>query len=259
MLVENTLFGTVDKVALAIQDLKEHEPPEGYYVAFSGGKDSVTVLDLVKRSGVKFDAFYNIVTIEPPELIPFIQKYYPEVHLVPPEKTIYELIIENEFPPLRQMRYCHRMLKRGGETRIKITGVRGEESKRRAQKPKFEKTRDGRGYLLHLIHDWTTRDVWQYIHNRHIPYCPLYDQGRQRIGCLFCPFGRQDQMQDDLKRYPQIAQQLIQALDIVLDKKIEKGKPLKFKDGTEFFYWWINHSRHNKFKNRLLPSLFDEI
>ena len=32
--------GTVsDKVDLAIRRLKAFEPPEGYYVAFSGGKD----------------------------------------------------------------------------------------------------------------------------------------------------------------------------------------------------------------------------
>ena len=39
-LVEETLFGTQDKVQIAIQRLKAFEPPEGYYVAFSGGKDN---------------------------------------------------------------------------------------------------------------------------------------------------------------------------------------------------------------------------
>ena len=48
MLKEQTLFGAIDKVELAIRRLKLHEPAEGYYVAFSGGKDSCVVLDLVK-------------------------------------------------------------------------------------------------------------------------------------------------------------------------------------------------------------------
>ena len=39
-LVEETLFGIQDKVQTAIQRLKTFEPPEGYYVAFSGGKDN---------------------------------------------------------------------------------------------------------------------------------------------------------------------------------------------------------------------------
>lgn len=47
MLIENTLFGTEDKVLLAIRRLQLNEPPEGYYVAFSGGegKKSISVKD----------------------------------------------------------------------------------------------------------------------------------------------------------------------------------------------------------------------
>lgn len=37
MLIENTLYGEVDKVKVAINRLKLHEPKEGYYLAFSGG------------------------------------------------------------------------------------------------------------------------------------------------------------------------------------------------------------------------------
>ena len=33
------MFDPVDKVAKSIQRLKAFEPPEGYYLAFSGGKD----------------------------------------------------------------------------------------------------------------------------------------------------------------------------------------------------------------------------
>ena len=51
-LKELTLYGEVDKVEIAIQRLKLHEPKEGYYVAFSGGKDSCVALDLVRRAGI---------------------------------------------------------------------------------------------------------------------------------------------------------------------------------------------------------------
>ena len=44
-----TLLGELDDITLA--RLREFEPPEGYYVAYSGGKDSDVILDLV--SGVR--------------------------------------------------------------------------------------------------------------------------------------------------------------------------------------------------------------
>lgn len=67
MLVETNLFGTTDKVQKAIDRLRMFEPPEGYYLAFSGGKDSQTIYHLTKMAGVKFDAHYNHTTVDPPE------------------------------------------------------------------------------------------------------------------------------------------------------------------------------------------------
>ena len=111
MLVENTLFGVVDKVKTAIDRIKTFEPPEGYYVAFSGGKDSCVVLDLVKRAGVKFDAHYNLTTVDPPELVRFVKKEHPEVLINKPEKSMWQLIAEKLLPPTRIMRYCCATLK----------------------------------------------------------------------------------------------------------------------------------------------------
>ena len=68
MITQQTLFSRArPKDEIAIDRLREFEPPEGYYVAFSGGKDSITVLDLVRRSGVKYDAHYSLTTVDPPE------------------------------------------------------------------------------------------------------------------------------------------------------------------------------------------------
>lgn len=75
MLISQTLFDKVDKVADAIKLLRENEPPEGYYLCFSGGKDSVVTYDLAVKAGVKFDAHHNITTVEPPELMRFIRDY----------------------------------------------------------------------------------------------------------------------------------------------------------------------------------------
>lgn len=125
MLKEQTLFGEIDKVDLAIRRIKLHEPPEGYYVAFSGGKDSCVILDLVKRAGVKFDAHLNITTVDPPEVIRFVRQNYPEVTMEKPKISMKKLIEKKGILPTRLARYCCAEFKeRGGTGRFVVTGVR---------------------------------------------------------------------------------------------------------------------------------------
>ena len=83
MLIEQRItengIETVDKVGIAVARLREFEPPEGYYLAFSGGKDSVVIYDLAVKAGVKFDAHYSVTGVDPPELVRFIKQQYPDV------------------------------------------------------------------------------------------------------------------------------------------------------------------------------------
>lgn len=242
MLIENTIFGTVDKVTESIALLKKHEPPEGYYVCFSGGKDSVVILDLVKRAGVKFEAWHNIMTIEPPELMKFIYKEYPDVQHTHPNTSIYQLIVAKGTPPLRQVRYCCWELKKPyGKDRFKVTGIRAEESPRRAKRPKVDISETRRE--LNLIHDWTAAEVWQYIHARNLPYCKLYDEGQKRIGCIFCPFASAQQNIENAVKYPQFVKYFISALNHAIKIRDEQGKPHKYKSGAEWFVAWISGGR----------------
>lgn len=66
-------------VAKAVERLKLFEPSEGYYLAFSGGKDSVCIKALANMAKVKYHAHYNIVGVDPPELVDFIKKHHPDV------------------------------------------------------------------------------------------------------------------------------------------------------------------------------------
>lgn len=254
MLIENTLFGAVDKVQIALDDLRQHEPPEGYYVAFSGGKDSVTVLDLVKRAGVKFDAHYNIMTIEPPELISFIQQEYPEVILETPPASMFDLVRKFGFPPLRTKRYCCRLLKvHTGQDRYKVTGLRADESRYRKLRQKFEITRTGQRQL-NLIIDWTEKDIWEYIRANGVKYCRLYDEGRKRLGCLFCPNSSKAQLELDLLNYPDIASQYIQTCEEAIRARLNKGLDSKYKTGLEMFSNWIDRTPKQTVNTE--PTLF---
>ena len=241
-LIEQTLFGTVDKVKMAIDRLHEFEPPEGYYVAFSGGKDSVVILDLVKRAGVKFDAHYNLTTVDPPELVNFIRSWHPEVEIHRPEKTMWQLIVENGMPPLRQMRYCCRILKeRGGDGRFVVTGVRKAESHKRAGRRMVESCRQSTAgrIFIHPIIEWSDDEVWQYIRENDVNYCRLYDEGWKRLGCVCCPNANQ---QKQAERWPKLAASYKRACVRAYQAGLERGKKYRdnWQNGEDMYNWWIS-------------------
>ena len=133
--------GTIrTKLDIAIQRLKSFEPPEGYFLAFSGGKDSQCIYHLAKMAGVKFEAHYHVTSVDPPELIYFIREHYPDVIFdIPHDKdgkriSMWSLIRDAKTPPTRVMRYCCSWLKEtNGDGRMTITGVRWAESARRKE------------------------------------------------------------------------------------------------------------------------------
>ena len=124
-----------EKVSKSIERLKAFEPPEGYYLAFSGGKDSVVCKALLDMSGCKYEATYRVTSVDPPELVRFIKNQHPDVKReVPRDKdgkpiTMWNLIPCKLMPPTRLVRYCCQSLKEsGGDGRMTITGVRWAES-----------------------------------------------------------------------------------------------------------------------------------
>lgn len=132
-----------EKVNKSIERLRAFCPEEGYYLAFSGGKDSVVCKALLDMSGCKYEAEYRVTSVDPPELVRFIKKQHPDVHRDIPryskehrnEKlagkpiTMWNLIPEKMLPPTRLARYCCKKLKEsGGDGRMTVTGVRWAES-----------------------------------------------------------------------------------------------------------------------------------
>ena len=239
-LIEHDLFrGRIDRVQVAIDRLKMFEPPEGYYLAYSGGKDSDTILALAKMSGVKFDAHYHLTTVDPPELVYHVRRH-PEVIIDRPEMTMWQWIQKKRIPPTRVVRYCCGELKeRGGKGRIVVTGVRASESIKRAKRKMNEVCyTDTTKRYLHTILDWSDTDVWAFLRGNSIPYCKLYDQGYKRLGCVLCPLKGQNERVQDLNRYPRIAEAYKRAIIRAYDARERPSKGIK--SGEDMFNWWIS-------------------
>ena len=121
-----------DYIAEAVDFLRDHEPPDGYFVGFSGGKDSIVTLQLCKVAKVKHHAFYNATGIDYPEIPKFIRKEYPEVTFIYPKESYWSLLRKNG-PPMRNVRWCCNRLKEGNnDYKTVCMGIRAEESAKRA-------------------------------------------------------------------------------------------------------------------------------
>jgi phosphoadenosine phosphosulfate reductase len=254
MLFEKTLFGNIDKIKTAIQFLKDLEPKGGYYLAFSGGKDSIVIKTLAELSNIKYTAYYNVTTIDPPELIYFIKKYHKDVIWNHPEKPLLKKMIEKKFPPLRMQRWCCELYKEnGGSGRRIITGIRKAESAKRAKRKSVEFCfRDKSKQYINPILHWSDSDVWDFIKKYKLPYCKLYDEGWKRIGCLFCPMAGKQRL-IEARKYPKYVNLFIKAFSDLFEYRKIHGMNLRnWKSGKDFFYWWLNENKTNKSDQNVL-------
>lgn len=258
MLVENTLFGVEDKVQNSIDALRSFEPPEGYYLAFSGGKDSVVVKHLCDMAGVKYDAHYMVTSADPPELVQFIKEKHPDVHRdIPHDEdgkpiTMWNLIPRKKVVPTRIMRFCCEELKEsGGIGRMTLTGVRWAESARRKKhqglavitdnntvlnndnaesRELLESCYKKRKTVINPIINWEDEDVWEFIHRENIPYCKLYDEGEKRLGCIGCPIAGSRAMERDFAKYPKYKELYLKAFGTMIAER-ERERVFLSRDG----------------------------
>ena len=245
MLIEKQLFEVRDKVKEAIAILKDLEPKEGYYLADSGGKDSDVILELARMSGVKFESHHNLTTIDPPDVIYHMREHHKETVIDRPKIPFLQQLIKSGYPT-RQARWCCAIYKEtGGSGRLVITGVRGAESAKRARRKMVEFCYNGTGKrYLNIIHSWKDEDVWEFHQKYSVPYCKLYDEGWNRIGCLMCPNAGASRL-TQAKRYPEYVKNFKKYFEKRYQYCVERGltSATRFSSGEEMFDFWLNEHK----------------
>lgn len=248
------LIRKAEKLALTMQ------PDEGFLVGFSGGKDSQAVLELVKMAGVKYRAVYNVTTNDPADNVRFIKHHYPDVEFSIPEKSYFQLIAQKGVPTMFNRWCCALFKETAGVGCVVLTGVRKEESRKRAayeEVSKWSRQKDKKEsvdldkmeanefrcvggkdkFMVYPILEWTEKDVWDFIALRGMPVNPCY-KSHKRVGCVFCPFAKSKEIRAYCETHPRLKVSFIHAIERYMERAGEKGK---LQTAEDYFEWWISH------------------
>lgn len=187
---------------------KEHGQP--LEVAYSGGKDSDVILELVRMANVEYRAIYKNTTIDPPGTIKHVKKN--GVEIMHPKKNFNELLVYGGYPNWRY-RFCCYILKEYKILDVAILGIRKSESAKRDLRY-HEPTqcrvysKKSRVQQFFPILDWDDDDVLMFIKERNIKLHPIYYKKdgmvdvKQRCGCMCCPMQSEKTRRGNFMKYP---------------------------------------------------------
>lgn len=263
------------------EPLALEKDPRGYHVGFSGGKDSLVVESLMQEAGVKHFCVYNITGLDAPELVYFKNKKFEEYRLqgIPCHDSKYKRNIMQQMeshatPPTRLIRYCCEELKEqiipDFAGCVQSFGVRQLESQSRAKnrselevgikrsvrKFTYDNHENRRNFEVCYSNNnkgqirinpialcWSDTDVWDYIKDRKLEYCELYDEGFKRLGCVGCPMAGKHRVYE-FKRWPGLERIWRRGFSLMWEmRKIRKAAGREYKIDflsiEEWWQWWL--------------------
>lgn len=99
--------------------------------------------------------------------------------------------------------------------------------------------------MVNPIIDWSTEEVWEFIHEYNLPYCCLYDQGWSRLGCIGCPMARGKEQEREFSRYPKYKALYLKAFEKMLANNKAKGVKSKmdWQTAEDVYEWWVSEKR----------------
>lgn len=178
-----------------------------FVCAFSGGKDSLLLLNLVAKA-LAPGSFYVVFSNTGMELkatlnaVEKAKRHWPILRFEEAQCHMKSTESWDEFgPPGRRMRWCCAVHKsvptilklceitgKYNTKAVVFDGVRAEESARRA---KYDEVSEGAKNINQVnvspIHKWNTAELYCYILNEKILLNDAYRLGLFRVGCMVCP------------------------------------------------------------------------
>lgn len=213
-LLEGLVQETIKKVYNTYQQYQSKV--DVFYVAFSGGKDSVVALDIVQRA-LPHNAFmvlFGDTGMEFPDtyrVIEDVEKYCKsnEISFYRSCSNLSPIETWNKFgPPAQTMRWCCSVHKTSPQIILlrkimnnphfrgmAFTGVRGDESASRSEYKDVSLGEKVKGqYSCHPILEWGSAELFTYIYSRDLIINEAYKKGNSRAGCLVCPLAASKNM-----------------------------------------------------------------
>jgi len=182
-------------------------------VAFSGGKDSLVVLHIVRQYYPQVAVCFNDTGIEYPETKAFIKQIAKDwdLNLITTsyyKKTFWDCVEQYGFPEKTKSHFkdrgkqykakcCYYLKEMPMRLAIRengwlgmFTGTTAVESQKRMfvahQKGICYHTKHYNLCKINPILWWTQEEVWDFIRKENLPYNRLYDIGARRVGCMPC-------------------------------------------------------------------------
>lgn len=238
------------KIAQAIRLLKATAPKDGspVEVAYSGGKDSDVILQLVKESGIPYRAIYKNTTIDPPGTIKHVREM--GVEIAPPRNGLsFFALIRKKGAPSRNYRFCCQELKEyhvDNSMHTTIIGVRKSESTKRAARYTEPTacigTKNDPNEAVYPLLEWTDADVLEFLLNRKVKCAPIYydEDGtfhvERRLGCMCCPLTYRKKRVKEFQQWPRMLNAYLRNLRAYMQDHPESNTCQLFNDEYEWMY-----------------------